>query len=235
MKTTIKPYYSQCLYWQTNLEKPYADLNVLNIMKILRIAVTGSAGSGKSLVCQRFKTIGLVTLDCDVIARQVVEPGMPGFEKIVEVFGQSVVQKQGTLDRTRLRNIIVDDAILRKKMEDILHPQILNEMVLQIENAMYKDKKAVAVEVPLLFELGMEKQFDVTIVVVAQDMDLVKRISKRDKVSKANAQKMLDLQMVQEDKMAMADHVVINKGTMAELFESVDNLFDKIQKEFLTT
>ena len=204
-------------------------------MKILRIAVTGSAGSGKSLVCQRFKTIGLVTLDCDVIARQVVEPGMPGFEKIVKVFGRVIVQKDGTLDRTRLRNIIVDDAILRKKMEDILHPQILSEMVLQIENAMYKDKKAVAVEVPLLFELGMEKQFDVTIVVAAQDMDLVKRISKRDKVSKENAQKMLDLQMAQEDKMAMADHVVINNGTIAELFESVDNLFDKIQKEFLTT
>ena len=104
-------------------------------MKILRIAVTGSAGSGKSLVCQRFKTIGLVTLDCDMIARQVVEPGTPGFKKIIEVFGPSVVQKEGTLDRTRLRNVIVDDAILRKKMEDILHPQIIREMVLQIKNA----------------------------------------------------------------------------------------------------
>ena len=204
-------------------------------MKILRIAVTGSAGSGKSLVCQRFKTLGLVTLDCDVIARQIVEPGMQGFKKIVEVFGRSIVQKDGTLDRTRLRNVIVDDAILRKKVEDILHPQILREMVLQIENAVYKGKKAVAVEVPLLFELGMKKQFDVTIAVVAQDIDLVKRISKRDEVSNKNAQKMLNLQMAQEDKMAMADHVVINKGTMAELFESVDKLFDKIEKEFLTT
>jgi len=204
-------------------------------MKILRIAVTGSAGSGKSLVCQRFKTLGLVTLDCDVIARQIVEPGMPGFKKIVEVFGRSIVQKDGTLDRTRLRNVIVDDAILRKKVEDILHPQILREMVLQIENAVYKGKKAVAVEVPLLFELGMNEQFDVTIAVVAQDIDLVKRISKRDEVSNKNAQKMLNLQMAQEDKMAMADHVVINKGTMAELFESVDKLFDKIEKEFLTT
>ncbi len=217
------------------LTNPYADLTISNIMKILRIAVTGSAGSGKSLVCQRFKTLGLVTLDCDVIARQVVEPGMPGFKKIVEVFGRSIVQKKGTLDRTRLRNIIVDDAILRKKVEDILHPQILREMVLQIENAVYKRKKAVVVEVPLLFELGMKKQFDVTIAVVAQDIDLVKRISKRDEVSNKNAQKMLNLQMAQEDKMAMADHVVINKGTMAELFESVDKLFDKIEKEFLTT
>jgi len=204
-------------------------------MKILRIAITGSAGSGKSLVCRRFKTIGLVTLDCDVIARQVVEPGKPGFKKIVEVFGRSVLEKTGTLDRVLLRNIIVDDAILRKKMEDILHPQILMEMVSQIENAVYKDKKAVAVEVPLLFELGMEKQFDATVVVAAQDMDLVERICKRDNVSKENAQKMLALQMAQADKMAMADHVIINKGTRSELFESVDNLFDKIQKEFLTT
>ena len=203
-------------------------------MKILRIAVTGSAGSGKSIVCERFKAIGLVTLDCDIIARQVVEPGMPGFKKIVEVFGQKMVQKDGTLDRAGLRHVIVEDAILRKKMEDILHPQIAVEMVSQIENAVYKKEKAVAVEVPLLFELGMEKQFDVTIVVAAQDMDLVKRISKRDKVSKENAQKVLDLQMAQKDKIAMADHVVINTGTMAELFESVDNLFGKIKKEFLT-
>ncbi|WP_457552548.1 dephospho-CoA kinase [Desulfobacula sp.] len=203
-------------------------------MKILKIAVTGSAGSGKSLVCQRFKTMGLFTLDCDVIARQVVEPGMPGFKKIVAVFGPQVVKKQGTLDRARLRNIIVDNAILRKKMENILHPQIATEMAFQIENAEYKDKKAVTVEVPLLFELGMEKLFDVTIVVAARDMDLVKRISARDKVSKENARKMLDLQMTQDDKMARADHVILNRGTRSELFESVDNLFDKIQKEFLT-
>jgi len=198
-------------------------------MKILRIAVTGSAGSGKSLVCQRFKTIGLVTLDCDVIARQVVEPGMPGFEKIIHLFGRSVLKKEGTLNRAKLRNIIVDDAVMRKKMEDILHPEIIREMIFQIENAVYKEKKAVAVEVPLLFELGMTSQFDVTIVVAAQDMDLVQRISLRDKVSKENAQKMLALQMSQADKMAMADHVIINRGTKSELFESVDNLFEKIQ------
>jgi dephospho-CoA kinase len=204
-------------------------------MKILRIGVTGSAGSGKSLVCQRFKTIGLVTLDCDVIARQVVEPGTQGFKKIVEVFGLTILQKQGNLDRTRLRNIIVDDPELRKKMENILHPQIIEQMVFQIENAVYEGEKAVAVEVPLLFELGMEKQFDVTIVVASQDMDLVRRISQRDNVTKKDAQKMLNLQMSQADKMARADHIIINGGTPSELFESVDNLFDKIQKELLTT
>ncbi len=205
------------------------------VMKLLRIAVTGSAGSGKSLVCQRFKAIGLVTLDCDVIAREIVEPGMPGFKKIVELFGQKVVRKEGTLDREKLRNIIVNDSLLRQKMENILHPQISREMVSQIENAAFKNYNAVVVEVPLLFELGMEKQFDVTIAVMAQDMDLVLRICDRDNVTREDAKKVLDLQMSQEDKMAKADHVIVNKGTMSELFESVDNLFDKIQKKFLTS
>lgn len=203
-------------------------------MKILRIAVTGSAGSGKSLVCQRFKEIGLVTLDCDVIARHVVEPGEEAFEKIVELFGQKVVRREGTLDRATLRNIIVNDVLLRQKMENILHPQIIKEMVFQIENAEAEDKKAVVVEVPLLFELGMEEQFDVTIAVMAKDMDLIKRISDRDNVTKKDAQKILDLQLSQEDKMTRADHVILNEGKRSELFESVDNLFKKIQKEFLT-
>jgi dephospho-CoA kinase len=204
-------------------------------LKILKIAVTGSAGSGKSLVCHCFKTIGLVTLDCDVIARQVVEPGTTGFEEVITLFGQKIVNKQGSLDRARLRSIIINNAGLRKKMESILHPLINREMVFQMENAEYKEKKAVAVEVPLLFECGLIEYFDTTITVLSEDRDLVERICKRDSVKKEDALKMLDLQMSQQDKISMADHVIINKGDKSELFGSVECLFDKIQKEFLTT
>jgi len=198
---------------------------------ILKIAVTGSAGSGKSLVCQHFKTMGLVVLDCDVIAKQAVEPGTSGFEKIVALFGRKVVCKNGTLDRAKLRTIIINEPELRKKMEGILHPQINKDMVLQMETAGYKNKKAVAVEVPLLFETGMDKDFDVTIAVIAKDMDLVKRICDRDNVKRENALKMLDLQMSQKEKQKKADHVIINKGDISELFESVQNLFERIQKQ----
>jgi dephospho-CoA kinase len=107
-------------------------------------------------------------------------------------------------------------------------------MMLQIKTADYTDIKAVAVEVPLLFESGMDQFFDLTIAVMAKDQDLVKRISRRDQVKETDAQKMLGLQMSQEEKTARADHVIFNLGTSAELFESVDILFHKIQKEFLT-
>ena len=203
-------------------------------MKILKIAVTGSAGSGKSLVCKRLKEIGLVTLDCDRIARQVVEPGEPGLKDIVQLLGRDVLSNTGGLDRPRLRNLIINNPDIRKKIEDLLHPRILEQMMLQIKTADYTDIKAVAVEVPLLFESGMDQFFDLTIAVMAKDQDLVKRISRRDQVKETDAQKMLGLQMPQEEKTARADHVIFNLGTSAELFESVDILFHKIQKEFLT-
>lgn len=210
-----------------------SNMNDTN-MKIFKIAVTGSAGSGKSLVCKRLKEIGLVTLDCDRIARQVVEPGEPGLKDIVQLLGQDVLSDKGGLDRPKLRNLIINDPNIRKKVEDLLHPRILEQMMLQIKAAEYTDIKAVAVEVPLLFESGMDKFFDLTIAVMARDQDLVKRISRRDQVKETDAQKMLGLQMSQEEKTARADHVIFNLGTNAELFESVDILFHKIQKEFLT-
>lgn len=203
-------------------------------MKILKIAVTGSAGSGKSLVSGRLKQIGAATLDCDVIARQVVAPGSPGFHKIVELFGPAVVGKEDDLDRAGLRTRIVNDPLMRKKMEEALHPLIMKEMISQMDIAAAEGKKIVCVEVPLLFETGMDTLFDVTIAVTAKDGLLVERISGRDHVTPADARKMLDLQMSQEEKIKRADHVITNTGTMSELFDSVDKLFDKIQKEVLT-
>lgn len=199
--------------------------------EILKIAVTGSAGSGKSLVCQHFKTLGLVVLDCDIIAREIVEEGTTGFDKIVGLFGEKIINKNRTLNRAILRKIMINDPELRKKMEDILHPLIIKEMIFQMANAQYKDIKAVVVEVPLLFELSMEHCFDTTVFVAARELDLVQRICDRDNVNQKNALKMLALQMSQEEKQKKADHIIINKGDSSELFESVRDLFETIQKK----
>lgn len=205
-------------------------------MTILKIAVTGSIGSGKSLVCRRLGELGCQTLDCDVIARQVVEPGQEGFKQVVERFGPQVVGEDGSLDRAGLRQLIVRDDSLRRELESILHPQILSRLMFEMENARFEDQdfKAVAVEVPLLFETGMEKYFDCSIAVVADPEVIVTRIQGRDKVAAADARKMLALQMAQDEKIKRADHVVQNSAGTLELIETVDDLFAKIKKEFLT-
>lgn len=200
---------------------------------ILKIGVTGSAGSGKSLVCKGLETLGLVTFDCDLIARQIVEPGQKAYEGVVACFGP-VVKQDKTLDRAKLRNMMVNRPDLRRQLEALLHPLIIAQMVLQMKTAVYDKEPACAVEVPLLFELGMAAKFDVTVVVVATREALVERISNRDKVSAKSAGKMLALQMAQEEKINQADHVIENNGDPGELFESVEKFYIKIKKEFLT-
>ncbi|HCY84473.1 MAG TPA: dephospho-CoA kinase, partial [Desulfobacteraceae bacterium] len=109
---------------------------------ILKIGVTGSAGSGKSLFCRRFKALGLVTLDCDRIARQIVEPGQPAFDEVVARFGDGVVGPDGGLDRAGLRRIIVAQPDRRQQLERILHPGIIAEMVRQMEEGDYTKEAA---------------------------------------------------------------------------------------------
>ncbi len=204
-------------------------------MGILKIAVTGSAGSGKSHVCRAFQKLGLAILDCDVIARQVVEPGRPGFNAVITLFGRGVLQRDGTLDRAQLRSLIINNPESRKQMENILHPRILDEMNTQMTQAHNRGFAAVAVEVPLLFETGMDRFFDVTIAVTGSQNALARRISERDAVTIEDAQKMLEMQMPQEEKMKKADYVIQNMDSLPELFESVGNIYRKIEKEFLTT
>ncbi len=196
---------------------------------ILKIGVTGSAGSGKSLVCQAFKQLGLETLDCDRIARQVVAPGQDAYNEVVSAFGQEVLTSDRVLDRAKLRKMLVDRPELRKQLEDILHPVIIKEMVKQMETAGYAEEQACAVEVPLLFELGMEAYFDVTVVVTAEDDRLVDRIAARDGVDRGSAEKMLALQMAQAEKIRRADHVIPNHGNIAALFGAVSLLYKNLK------
>jgi len=196
---------------------------------ILKIGVTGSAGSGKSLVCQAFKRLGLETLDCDRIARQVVEPGQDAYNKVVSAFGPEVVAGDRGLDRARLRKMIVGRPELRKQLENILHPVIIKEMVTQMKTARYKGEQACAVEVPLLFELGMEAYFDVIVVVTAEEGRLADRIAARDGVDRDSAKKMLMLQMAQAEKIRRADHVIPNSGNMDALFKTVSLLYEKLK------
>ncbi len=201
---------------------------------ILKIGVTGSAGSGKSLVCQAFKQLGLVTLDCDRIARQVVEPGQKAYNKVVSIFGTDVVAGDNGLDRAKLRKIIVNHPDLRKQLEGVLHPIIIEEMVRQMETADYQSQSACAVEVPLLFELGMEAYFDVIVAVATEETDLIERICARDNVDEDAAKKMLALQMNQDEKIKRADYVIYNQGRADYVFSAVSSLYEKLVKQRLT-
>ncbi|MEA2060239.1 MAG: dephospho-CoA kinase [Thermodesulfobacteriota bacterium] len=196
--------------------------------KILKIGITGSAGSGKSLACSRISASGLPVVSCDDIARQVVLPKTPAHEKLVALFGKNTVLPSGHLDRKYLRTRIARSPQDRKKLEDIVQPAVLEELIQQIDAAVEKSLPLVAAEVPLLFELGLEKEFDVSITVAADMEDRVKRIARRDSVTEKQAKALVALHMSQEKKIEKADAVLWNTGSVDDLYRAVDELIYRL-------
>ena len=198
---------------------------------MLKVAVTGCAGSGKTSVCNRFKELGTKVISSDVLAREVVAQDSPAYHKIINYFGKKVLKKDGSLNRRMLRRIIINDNIARKAIESFVHPEIIKLMHSQMIKAEKHGNHVVLVEVPLLFELSLEDRFDVVIAVIAGRKLRVKRLMDRDDVSREDAEALLNYQLPDEDKARRAEFVIKNDGSFARMIRSVDHLYkDLVQK-----
>src|SRR5580700_10481857 len=187
----------------------------------LRIGLTGGIASGKSTVTQRFAELGVPVIDADVAARRVVEPGTPGLAQVVERFGAGVLA-DGQLDRRALRNLIFKDSSLRQALDAILHPLIRAEMEHQ---AAQVQGPYVVMAIPLLVEGGgSAKRVDRVLVVDADETLQIQRLQARDGSSVEQARAILAAQATREARIAAADDVLLNTGTVAELRQAVDRL-----------
>lgn len=197
--------------------------------KTRRIAVTGSAGSGKSTVCRYLKGNGLEVIDLDALSREVVESGSPALNEIEKIFGSEVINADGSLNRSFLRGLIISDSHLKKKLEDILHPRIIASMNKKIEDAFERGEGIVVVEVPLLFETGMEKMFDLVVVVVCDPVERIRRLSSRDGVSVSDAEALISIQMSDDAKAEKADYLINNSGGVEDLLDGAVRLYNYLK------
>jgi dephospho-CoA kinase len=175
----------------------------------LRIGLTGGIASGKSTVAGMFSELGVPVIDTDVIAREVVEPGEPALEKIVEHFGNGVIDNTGRLDRSALRKIVFADDAARHKLELILHPRIGEEAQRQADaaNGPYQ-----LIVVPLLTGSPL-RQFVDRVLVVDCDEDMqIERLLQRDTESVEQARRILAAQASRSERLAIADDVIDNSG-----------------------
>jgi len=203
---------------------------VETIKKVFKVAVTGGAGAGKSFVCNRLKDLGIKIISSDTLAREAVAPGSTAHEKISNYFGAKVVLSDGTLNRQMLRRIIVNDNAARLSLERFIHPEISKLMQQKMAHAEQHGDRVVVVEVPLLFELGMEEQFDLVVVVSADRKLRVKRLMDRDNVSRDQAEELLNVQMPDQEKVERAGFLLSNDGSKEQLISSVDRLYEKFLK-----
>lgn len=192
------------------------------------IALTGGVASGKTAVSDRFAALGVPVIDTDVLAREVVAPGSTGRGEVEKAFGPEVVDRSGRLDRTALRRRIFDDLAARRQLEEILHPRIAAQARRRM--ATIEAPYAVLV-VPLLVESGLFDDADRVLVVDAPERLQVERLMARDGASRSQARAMLEAQASREERLARADQVIENTGTLEALQRQVDRLDEKYRAQ----
>jgi dephospho-CoA kinase len=199
---------------------------------MLRIGLTGGVASGKSTVAALFAARGIVVLDTDVIAREVVGPGSKALAALVNALGGGILDVGGRLDRAELRRRLFADAATRREVEAILHPAILAELEWQAGHAAGPYQVFV---IPLLVESGLEYLVDRVLVVDCPEEEQLRRLMARDGETRAGALAMLEAQASRERRLAAADDVIDNAGPASGLPTQVEALDRKYREMALDT
>jgi dephospho-CoA kinase len=196
---------------------------------MLKIALTGGPGSGKSTVARMFRELGAEVLDADEVARAVVEPGTPTWEELRREFGPEFFLADGSLHRAQMADLVFRDAEARRRLNAILHPAVTREMARRLADLAARGVGLVVVEVPLLFEAGLEKNYDKIIVVDAGEEQQEARLRRRDRRPPEEARGIIQAQWPLAEKKARADYVVDNRGSVADTRARVKKLWQELQ------
>jgi dephospho-CoA kinase len=190
--------------------------------KFLLVGLTGSIATGKSTVSDVFRRLGCVIIDADVLAREVVEPGQPAYADLVAEFGREILQRDGTLDRKKLGAIVFAVPAKRARLEAITHPRIRERFARTLEELAARDFAGIVVfDAPVLIESGNYRTMDRLVVVVTDEATQARRLTARDALDPAEAERRIASQMPIAEKAKLAHYVVDNSGdrdaTIAEV------------------
>lgn len=196
-----------------------------------RIGLTGGIGTGKSLAAKRFAELGARVYHADELARQALEPGAVCYNRVIDTFGNGVRNQDGTINRKSLAQVVFSSEDMRKKLNDIVHPYVIETIVSIADQDCTNERGTIAIfEVPLLFESGADRQMDANIVVQCDLETRIDRIIKRDGGSREQALSRIRTQMPEEEKARLADFLLENNSTEEALFHQIDLLYEVLKK-----
>lgn len=201
----------------------------------LVLGVTGGVATGKSTVLALLQRLGARVFSADEIAREITQPGTPVFEQIVRVFGPDYLKPEGTLDRAKLAERIFQNPEDRRRLETLTHPEIIRRLKARIEEARNQSsskREVIAVEIPLLFEAGLEQLVDRILVVASEQDQQIQRLKKRMNWPEEMLQKVIAAQWPLEEKKVRADWVINNNGSLAEVEEQVTRLWEQLLQQY---
>ena len=199
---------------------------------MLKVALTGGIATGKTYVLRRFAAHGVPTIDTDQLAREALRPGTPGHAAVVARFGDAVLAPDGDVDRPKLGAIVFADAAARRDLEAIVHPEVNRAITAWLTALEAAGRPPIAVaDIPLLFEVGREGEFDKVIVTMCAPDLQVRRLIERDQMSEAEARQRLAAQWPIEEKARRADYVIDTNGTHAETDRQVEFVYRELMAD----
>jgi dephospho-CoA kinase len=197
---------------------------------MLRAALTGGIGTGKSHSLARFAQLGAAVLDADRLAREVVAPGTAGLARVITRFGGAVVLPDGSLNRAELGRIVFANRSARADLEAIIHPEVYRRISEWFADLPAGTRVAIA-DIPLLFETGHQHDFDRVIVCACEPAEQLRRVMARDGLSEEAARARIDSQWPIGEKVARADYVINTDGSAAETDRRVKEIYETLKVE----
>ena len=195
------------------------------------IGMTGGIGCGKNKVAEMFNQLGFYTIDSDVSSRKVMEKGEPAYEKIVSVFGESILDEQGNILRKKLGHIVFNNKEKLKMLENIVHPAIYKYEKKERSKIFGRNDKAVVItHAALIIESKSIDKYDALIVISCPDEIQVKRVMQRDNFSEEKVKKIVSYQMPNAERLKYADFIIDNSSTLDDLYNEVKRVHNLIMQ-----
>lgn len=194
---------------------------------MLKIGLTGGIGSGKTTASGYFSALNIPVIDADEIARNLLTPDGPAYQKVIDTFGDRILDNRKLIDRSRLRALVFEDPAKRKALEEIIHPHVRSEINRQLEktNAPY-----CIIVIPLLIEAGYADFVDNILVIDADESAQMKRVKERNGLNENEIKNIMSAQVDRQKRLAHADEIITNDGSLNELKRNVEQLHEQYTK-----
>lgn len=198
---------------------------------MMTVALTGNVAAGKSSVARVWKENGVPVVSADDLAREAVAPGTPGLDRVVQAFGRDVLAPDGSLDRPAMRRRVFSDPAARRRLEEIVHPQVRALRDVWLDRCRRRGESLAVVEIPLLFETGSQRDFHRTVLVDAPEDVRLDRLVRLRGLPAEEARRIMAAQMDPREKRAMADFVLDNDGTLEDVRRAALALLEVLRAE----
>ncbi|EPZ35498.1 CoaE-domain-containing protein [Rozella allomycis CSF55] len=199
------------------------------------VGLTGGISSGKSQASLKFQELGIRVIDADLISHKLLQPNSPIYNKIINEFGRDILSDTNEIDRKKLGKIVFDSETKRKILNSIMHPAIKKRIIGDVIFSFITLQRMIVLDIPLLFETGLDAYVNETIVVFCDEETQIERLIHRDRISKEDAMIRLKSQMPLNKKILLADVVFDNSKSINELNDQVVSYVQKRYPSFLRT